>query len=182
MYSYMFSPESASETNIANLFVHWPGNAGTAVFVIICYTRVLLKLRKSRQAVLRAISSTQEALKKAHEARLAMQFLVIVLVYVTGWGMHRFLPILIGNRPREAYVVLALLAAANSSVNPVIYLGKYADAKTVSHELIIHQSRGHRLSRLSMCTANILLFFLPLLACLNINKRPSIHVVPRMLK
>ncbi len=120
----MFSPESASETNIADLSILWPRNVGTTVLMVICNTLVILKLRKSRQAVAGSTSSTQEAKKKAREARLTIQFLVIALMYVMVLAMFRILPFLIGSSSREAYVVLSLLASVNSSVNPVIYLGK----------------------------------------------------------
>ncbi|MCP3664760.1 MAG: G-protein coupled receptor [Gammaproteobacteria bacterium] len=97
---------------------------GSTVIMVVCYALVLAKIRKTRQAVAGATSSTLEAKKKAKEARLAIQFIVIALVYVLVWAMFRILPHIIGSSSREAYVIIPLLANANCSVNPVIYLGK----------------------------------------------------------
>ncbi len=124
MYSGFPKKEYPTQTNFVDLFVAWPGNAGSTAIMVICYTLVLVELRKSRRAVAGSISSTQEAKKKAKEVRLAIQFLIIALVYVMVWAMFRILPILIGNSSLEVYVIVPLLANANCTVNPVIYLGK----------------------------------------------------------
>ncbi len=129
VYSYKWFPEETTQQNAADIFISWPGNVGSTALMVLCYALILVKLRKTRQAIAGRTNSTQQAKKKALEARLAIQFLMIALVYFSVWGMFRICPLLIGNSPREAYVIVALLVIANCTVNPVIYLGKRQDYK-----------------------------------------------------
>ncbi len=59
VYSYTFSPESATQTNFGNNIIILPGNVGTAVLIVVCYALVLVKLRKNRHAVAGSTRSTQ---------------------------------------------------------------------------------------------------------------------------
>ncbi len=129
VYSYMYPPESATQTNFVNKFIARTGNVISTVLMAVCYMRILVKIRKSRQAVARSTSSTQEAKRRAKEARLAIQFLIIALVFFLVWAMFNICPLLIGKSSLEAYVTVALLVIVNSTVNPVIYLGKHADGE-----------------------------------------------------
>ncbi len=118
-------PESVNQTNFGDLFVDLPGNVGSTAIMVVCYALVMWKLRKSRQAVAGSMNSTQEAKKKAREARLSIQFLIIALVYLVVWSIFRIGPLIIGRSASpEVYVTTTLLVVVNSTVNPVIYLGK----------------------------------------------------------
>ena len=105
-----------------NLVIFISSQGMTAVLLLFCYTKIYLTYKASKKRV--GAKSDQSGPKK-EEIRLAVQFVVIFVIYNICWAPLFIFAVFIfpkGDAPGWLYAVISILVISNSAVNILVYL------------------------------------------------------------
>ena len=107
-----------------NLSVAVLSHGLTSVTMAICYTKIYAVYRKSKKRVAGGKEGGQRGVRK-EEIRLAIQLLVVFVIYSICWGPYLIIHIFLcpgGDGPLWLFGLMQTLVACNSAVNVLVYL------------------------------------------------------------
>uniref|UniRef100_A0A914UYP8 G-protein coupled receptors family 1 profile domain-containing protein n=1 Tax=Plectus sambesii TaxID=2011161 RepID=A0A914UYP8_9BILA len=111
-FSLHFS-KGADSTNYSDFLIEKPTSIGSSLIAFVCYSIIIIKIRKERKQVLSALTNLEQNKRKKQEYGFAFQFTAISICSTFTWLSYLIYPKIIPHDQPECTFVLD---ASNTSV------------------------------------------------------------------